>query len=142
LLVAQVLRNAGCPVRVIGKHPEKLRCARSGRSARGRCGHRRGTIRMSSSIAPAVGAASSWRCRWSARAGTIVLKSTVAAGKPLNCAPLVIDEIQVVGSRCGPFREAIRALPEKQVDCPSSDLSRDEDEAGGERWTCGSGRCS
>ena len=51
--------------------------------------------------------------------GTIVLKSTVAAGKPLNLAPLVIDEINVVGSRCGPFREAIRALAEKRVDVAS-----------------------
>ena len=41
--------------------------------------------------------------------GTIVLKSTAALGKPLNLAPLVIDEINVIGSRCGPFREAIRA---------------------------------
>jgi threonine dehydrogenase-like Zn-dependent dehydrogenase len=51
--------------------------------------------------------------------GTIVLKSTVAAGKALNLAPLVIDEINVIGSRCGPFREAIRALAEKQVDVVS-----------------------
>ena len=48
--------------------------------------------------------------------GTIVLKSTVAQGKPLNFAPLVIDEITVVGSRCGPFREAIRALADGTVD--------------------------
>ena len=48
--------------------------------------------------------------------GTIVLKSTVAAGKPLNLAPLVIDEINVIGSRCGPFREAIRALVEKRIE--------------------------
>jgi threonine dehydrogenase-like Zn-dependent dehydrogenase len=34
----------------------------------------------------------------------------------LNLAPLVIDEINVIGSRCGPFREAIRALAEKSVD--------------------------
>src|SRR4029079_12144550 len=51
--------------------------------------------------------------------GTIVLKSTVAAGKPLNLSPLVIDEINVVGSRCGPFREAINALAEKQIDVAS-----------------------
>jgi threonine dehydrogenase-like Zn-dependent dehydrogenase len=51
--------------------------------------------------------------------GTIVLKSTVAAGKALSLAPLVIDEINVVGSRCGPFREAIRALAEKRVDVAS-----------------------
>jgi threonine dehydrogenase-like Zn-dependent dehydrogenase len=51
--------------------------------------------------------------------GTIVLKSTVAQGRPMNLAPLVIDEIQVVGSRCGPFRDAIRALTEKSVDVTS-----------------------
>jgi threonine dehydrogenase-like Zn-dependent dehydrogenase len=51
--------------------------------------------------------------------GTIVLKSTAAAGKSINLAPLVINEIQVLGSRCGPFREAIRALAEKAVDVTS-----------------------
>jgi threonine dehydrogenase-like Zn-dependent dehydrogenase len=51
--------------------------------------------------------------------GTIVLKSTVAQGKPLNLAPLVIDEVNVVGSRCGPFREALRALAEKRIDVAS-----------------------
>jgi threonine dehydrogenase-like Zn-dependent dehydrogenase len=51
--------------------------------------------------------------------GTIVLKSTVAGAKPMNLAPLVIDEIAVIGSRCGPFREAIRALAEKQIDVVS-----------------------
>ena len=48
-----------------------------------------------------------------------MLKSTAAAGKPLNLAPLVIDEINVVGSRCGPFREAIKALAEKRIDVAS-----------------------
>ena len=51
--------------------------------------------------------------------GTIVLKSTLAAGKAMNLAPLVIGEISVVGSRCGPIREAIKALAEKQVDVAS-----------------------
>jgi len=51
--------------------------------------------------------------------GTIVLKSTAAVGKPLNLAPLVIDEITLIGSRCGPFREAIRALEEKSIDVVS-----------------------
>jgi threonine dehydrogenase-like Zn-dependent dehydrogenase len=51
--------------------------------------------------------------------GTVVLKSTFASGKPLNLAPVVIDEIAIVGSRCGPFREAIRALSERQVDVTS-----------------------
>jgi threonine dehydrogenase-like Zn-dependent dehydrogenase len=34
-------------------------------------------------------------------------------------APIVIDEINVVGSRCGPFKEAIKALSEKSVDVTS-----------------------
>lgn len=42
--------------------------------------------------------------------GTIVLKSTVAARNALNLAPLVINEITVVGSRCGPFPAALQAL--------------------------------
>ena len=42
--------------------------------------------------------------------GTIVLKSTVAAKEALDLAPLVIQEITVVGSRCGPFPPALKAL--------------------------------
>ncbi len=48
--------------------------------------------------------------------GTIVLKSTIAASEGMNLAPLVINEVTVVGSRCGPFNEAIRALASRQVD--------------------------
>ena len=48
--------------------------------------------------------------------GTIVLKSTVAAKTGMNLAPLVIKEVTVVGSRCGPFGEAIRLLASGQVD--------------------------
>ena len=48
--------------------------------------------------------------------GTIVLKSTIAATSGMNLAPLVINEITVVGSRCGPFSEALRALSSRQVD--------------------------
>ena len=48
--------------------------------------------------------------------GTIVLKSTFAATGGLNLAPLVIDEITVVGSRCGPFPEAIATLARREVD--------------------------
>ena len=48
-----------------------------------------------------------------------MLKSTVATGKAMNLAPVVIDEINIIGSRCGPFREAIRALAEKRIDVAS-----------------------
>ena len=48
--------------------------------------------------------------------GTIVLKTTVAGQQSLSLAPIVIDEITVVGSRCGPFDKALDALRKGLVD--------------------------
>jgi threonine dehydrogenase-like Zn-dependent dehydrogenase len=48
--------------------------------------------------------------------GTIVLKSTVAERTPMNLSPVVVDEITVIGSRCGPFEPALEALSEKRID--------------------------
>jgi threonine dehydrogenase-like Zn-dependent dehydrogenase len=120
LLVAQVLRNANCPVRVIGKHPDKLAL----------CEKWQIRSRPLADIAPRHDQDVVVDCTGSADGfelamqmvrprGVIVLKSTVAGAKPLNLSPLVVDEITLIGSRCGPFREAIRALAEKQVDVAS-----------------------
>ena len=48
--------------------------------------------------------------------GTVVLKTTVAGDYTVNLASIVIDEIRVIGSRCGPFPEAIAALAEGRID--------------------------
>jgi len=48
--------------------------------------------------------------------GTIVLKTTVAGTQTLAWAPFVIDEITLVGSRCGPFDQALHALEQGLVD--------------------------
>ena len=48
--------------------------------------------------------------------GTVILKSTVADTSTLRLAPIVIDEIRVQGSRCGPFAPALHALSQKLVD--------------------------
>ena len=48
--------------------------------------------------------------------GVLVLKSTVAASKEFNLAPVVIDEITVLGSRCGQFPAALRLLKSGRVD--------------------------
>lgn len=47
--------------------------------------------------------------------GIVVLKSTVAEGMPINLAPVVVDEITVIGSRCGPFKPALEALSKRQI---------------------------
>ena len=48
--------------------------------------------------------------------GVLVLKSTVATGKELNLAPIVINEITVLGSRCGQFPPALRLLENNRID--------------------------
>ena len=120
LLTAQVLRESGCQIRVIGKHADKLAlCEKWGIRSR-----------PLQDIVPRHDQDVVVDCTGSAGGmelalqmvrprGVIVLKSTVAQGKPLNLAPAVIDEIQIIGSRCGPFREAIRALAEKRIDVTS-----------------------
>jgi threonine dehydrogenase-like Zn-dependent dehydrogenase len=47
--------------------------------------------------------------------GTIVLKTTVAGTQQLAWAPVVIDEVTIVGSRCGPFDRALSALADGQI---------------------------
>ena len=48
--------------------------------------------------------------------GTLVMKSTYAGNLNLNMSSLVVDEITLVGSRCGPFAPAIELLAKKKVD--------------------------
>jgi threonine dehydrogenase-like Zn-dependent dehydrogenase len=51
--------------------------------------------------------------------GALVLKSTVAQGAKLNLAPIVINEYTVIGSRCGPYAPAVKALEDKKIDVKS-----------------------
>jgi threonine dehydrogenase-like Zn-dependent dehydrogenase len=48
--------------------------------------------------------------------GTVILKSTAAAGAALNLAQAVVNEITIVGSRCGRFAPAIAALDAGKID--------------------------
>ncbi|MCB8968130.1 MAG: alcohol dehydrogenase catalytic domain-containing protein [Ardenticatenaceae bacterium] len=51
--------------------------------------------------------------------GTLILKSTFAGDATINLTKLVVGEINVVGSRCGPFAPALRLLAAKAVDVTS-----------------------
>lgn len=48
--------------------------------------------------------------------GRLVLKTTVAASRKMNLSPIVIDELTIIGSRCGPFEPALRALSKGAID--------------------------
>ena len=51
--------------------------------------------------------------------GTLVLKSTYAGKLTLDASAIVVDEITVVGSRCGPFAKALDLLSQNKVDVTS-----------------------
>lgn len=51
--------------------------------------------------------------------GKIVLKTTVANQSGVDLSPLVINEIELIGSRCGPFPLALDMLAEGKVDVTS-----------------------
>jgi threonine dehydrogenase-like Zn-dependent dehydrogenase len=119
LLAAQVLHQAGARVLAVGKHDDKLAILR-----------RRGVETVALAdwsrspadlVVEATGSAKGFEAAVAATRprGTLVLKSTVADGVSLNLAPLVIHEITVVGSRCGSFAPALRALASGSVDVGS-----------------------
>ena len=121
-LAAQVLTLSGCEVMMVGKHEEKLALAaqrgvhtyvladaehfalENGR-------HADMVVECSGSAQGLEMALRLVRAR-----GTVILKSTVADISKLHLAPIVINEIRVQGSRCGPFAPALRALSQKLVD--------------------------
>ncbi len=114
-LCAQVLRLTGASVTALGKHEDKLKLIK-------RAGVR--TIflndwqpRLFDVVVEATGSASGLQLALSAvrQRGTLVLKSTIAGQHDVSLAPLVINEITVVGSRCGLFAPALEALEQKSV---------------------------
>jgi len=48
--------------------------------------------------------------------GTLVIKSTTEQPNSINLSKLVVDEIKIIGSRCGPFERALEALAKKKVE--------------------------
>jgi threonine dehydrogenase-like Zn-dependent dehydrogenase len=114
-LCAQALKLTGGKVTVLGKYPDKLRLIK-------RCAVRTVLLddwkrKLFDIVVEATGAASGLQLAMSAvrPRGTLVLKSTIAGDHQLSLAPLVINEINVVGSRCGPFPNALKALAERSV---------------------------
>jgi len=124
-LAAQVLALVECEVMIVGKHEEKLALV----ERRGLITHLLTDVedfwldgrRRVDVVVECTGSAKGLELamRLVRPRGTVILKSTVAEKSILYLAPIVIDEIRVQGSRCGPFAPAIRALSQRSVDvCP------------------------
>lgn len=116
LLAAQVVKLAGARVVLSGHHKENLALAEGWGIETNDCTHC--LHRKFDVVVDATGSASGLEeaLKITKPRGTVVLKTTVAerAGADLNRA--VIDEITIVGSRCGPFKRAIEALDEGKID--------------------------
>jgi threonine dehydrogenase-like Zn-dependent dehydrogenase len=121
LLCAQVLKTTGAPVTLVGKHSSKLRiAARRGietvtvSQAQGRKGEFDVAVEASGSPTGFSLALNLLRPR-----GTLVLKSTFHGATEIDAAPLVVNEIGVIGSRCGRFAPALELLKTRAVDVQS-----------------------
>jgi threonine dehydrogenase-like Zn-dependent dehydrogenase len=115
-LVARVLAGVAGAVTVVGHHPAKLALL----AAAGIATRREPPAERADVVVDCTGRAAGFATalRLVRPRGTLVLKSTVAArpGDPsLDLAPLVIDEVTVVGSRCGPFPPALAALASGRI---------------------------
>lgn len=116
LLVGQVLLAHGAEVHQYGRHREKLKIAESAGA---------GTHMASGKVPRAaydfiVEATGSQEGLKQAVAmtrprGTLVMKSTVHGTVAIDTAPIVVNEITMVGSRCGRFEPALRLLKERKV---------------------------
>lgn len=117
LLVAQVLRTTGCKLEVIGRNELTLSfCDKKGIQSTHASrvvphADRDVVVECSGSPEGFTLATALVRPR-----GMLVLKSTYAASAPLNLAAVVINEVTVLGSRCGPFADAIGALARREID--------------------------
>ena len=114
-LCAQVLRLTGAKVTALGKHADKLAAIK-------RTGVRTIQLndwqpRLFDIVVEASGSPSGLALALSAvrPRGTLILKSTIAGKHEVSLAPIVIHEISVIGSRCGPFPDALDALAAKRV---------------------------
>jgi threonine dehydrogenase-like Zn-dependent dehydrogenase len=112
LLVAQVLKTATSALTVLGRHEHKLEVARSlGLAARRSDGAVSASHKFDV-VVDVTGRAEGLRRSLEIvrPRGTVVLKSTVHGEASLVSWPIVVDEISIVGSRCGPFRPALELL--------------------------------
>ncbi len=115
-LVVQVLKSTGCNLEVVARHPRQQQLlAERGitLTSEAGLGSKKFDIVIEATGTPEgfQAARESIRPR-----GTIILKSTYKGEMQVNFSEMVVNEIQLVGSRCGPFKPALGLLAREIVD--------------------------
>jgi len=121
LLCAQVIALTGADVLLIGKHSSKLRIAerRGIEIANPKLGAKR--KKEFDVVVEASGAASGFALALDLvrPKGQLILKSTFHGKTELDAARIVVEEISIVGSRCGRFSPALELLKKSAIDVDS-----------------------
>ncbi len=116
LLCAQVLGLIGCNITLLGRHPEQLGwLTRKGIAVTSQAHE---IVSGADVIVEATGSPQGLTIatQYVRPRGTIVLKSTYHGHISVNMTELVINEISVIGSRCGPFAPALRLLASGMIE--------------------------
>ncbi|MGD2207368.1 MAG: zinc-binding dehydrogenase, partial [Anaerolineae bacterium] len=119
LLVTQVLSLTGCELTLVGHHRGKLALV-AARGIRTQLGNA-AIDGQADLVVECTGHAEGFQAarRLVRTQGTIILKSTYHGLVQTDLSSLVVDEVRVVGSRCGPFPAALRLLEQGLVDVTS-----------------------
>ena len=119
LFVAQVLAQTGIDLTVIGKHEEKLELFKSFAKVT-----TKGELEGYEYVAECTGSPSGLQkaLELVRKKGTVILKSTYAGTTDVNMSMVVVNEISIVGSRCGPFEPALKMLKEGKITLPDIEL--------------------
>lgn len=117
LIIALALNAAGLDITLVGKHEEKLNIAKA-QGVKTKLLNNLKIEKAYDFVVEATGSITGFETSLALTKprGTLILKSTIAASKEFNLAPIVIDEITVLGSRCGQFAPALRMLEQKRID--------------------------
>ena len=121
LLCAQVLATTGAAVTLIGKHQNKLQIAARRSLETITVEQASSRTRQFDLVVEASGSSSGFQLALDVLRprGVLVLKSTFHGPTEMNAARIVVDEISVVGSRCGRFAPALELLRSNTIDVES-----------------------
>jgi alcohol dehydrogenase len=116
LLASQVLQAHGTQVHQYGRHKDKLRIAeQSGVSTE--VVKKKLPVARYEFVVEATGSSEGLRqaVQMTQPRGTVIMKSTVHGLVGIDSAPVIVNEITLVGSRCGRFEPALRLLKNRKV---------------------------
>ena len=117
IITSLALNASGLDITLVGKHKEKLDIAKA-QGVKTKLLQELDVKKEWDIVVEATGSVTGFETSIALvkPRGTLVLKSTIVASKEFNFSSLVVDEVTIVGSRCGRFSPALRMLEQKKID--------------------------